>query len=133
MNTQNAGEQKSTQYGKGSGTGQEPPAGTPPAGEGGEPIVQRLKSERIQEELKAMPAWELVDEEEAIDCVKNFPTTYVAALYTAYVTAYAAAAGFSVTLSVTGGQVCVTVYAQPINGCPGELDLPVLAFARQLG
>jgi pterin-4a-carbinolamine dehydratase len=134
MNTQTAVDQTSTQYpqGNGSGTVEEPPIGTPPAGEGGEPAVQRLKSERVQEELKAMPAWELAHEEKAIERAKSFPTPEVAALYTAYVTGYAAAAGFAVTVNVTGGQVCVTVYAPQINGCAGELTESVLGFARQL-
>jgi hypothetical protein len=37
-----------------------------------------------------------------------------------------------VTVSLSGNQVCVTVITQDIDGCLGELDLPVLAFARQL-
>ena len=128
MNTQTAVEQKTTQY-KG-----EPAGGTPePTVPGPEqPEVQRLKSERVQEELKAMAGWELAHEEQAIECVKTYPTPEVASLYAAFVSRFASAAGFSVTVSLSGGQVCVTVYAQQTNGCLGEVTLPVLAFARQL-
>ena len=93
----------------------------------------RLKSERVQEELKAMIGWKPVQEEMAIDRVKSFPTPEIAALYSAFVTRYAAAAGFPVTVSVSGGQAIVTVSAPAMNGNAGGLTESVLAFARQLG
>ncbi len=94
--------------------------------------VQRLKSERVQEELRAMPGWELAHEEKTIERVKVYPTPEVAALYAAFVTRFASAAGFFVNVGLSGGQACVTVYAPQINGCPGEVTESVLAFARQL-
>ncbi len=117
------------------GSGPEPSAGTTPAGSGGLGAGRpsRLKSERVQEELRAMSAWELAAHEDgAIESVKSYPTPEVAALYAAFVLRFASAAGFAATVDLTGAQVCVTVYAPQINGCPGELTLPVLAFARQL-
>jgi len=121
MNTQTAVEQTATPY---SGTPPEPP---------GE-AVQRLKSERVQEGLQALAraGWALAHEEQAIETVKTFPTPEVAWLYAAFVSRFASAAGVAVTLSLAGGQVCVTVFAQGINGCAGEVDPPVLAFAHQL-
>lgn len=97
-----------------------------------DPAEQRLKSERVQEELRAMPGWKLAHEDKAIDRVKVFPTPEVAALYGAFVSRYASAAGFQATVSFSGGQVNVTVYAPPVNGCAGELTEAVLAFARHL-
>ncbi len=130
MNTQTAVEQKSTQYpaGNGSGAGSGAP-GTPPVPE---PPVQRLKSERVQEELKAMIGWAATEEETAIENVKTFATPEIAGLYAGFVAQSAAATGYPVTVSITGNQVCVTVFAQEVDGCLGELTLPVLAFARQL-
>jgi pterin-4a-carbinolamine dehydratase len=130
MNTQTAVEQKSTSYpaGNGGGPGTDAP-GTLPVPE---PPVQRLKSERVQEELKAMIGWAATEEETAIENVKTFATPEIAGLYAGFVAQSAAATGYPVTVSLTGNQVCVTVFAQEVDGCPGELTLPVLAFARQL-
>ena len=133
MQTQTAVETKSTQYPPAVSGPEKPPAsGTPPAGAPPE-AQERLKSERVQEELKAMPAWQLAHEEKAIESVKTFPTPEVASLYAAFAARYGAAAGFPVTVSIAGGQVCVTVFAPQVNGCAGDLTESVLAFARQLG
>ena len=145
MSTQNAVEQKTTQYpgakpgtaGNGGGTG----AGGTGAGDPGTLPVpeqpggfeQKLKSERIQEELKAMTGWAAIERDTAIENVQTFATPGIAGLYGAFAIQSAAASGYQVTVSLAGNQVCVTVFSQEVNGCPGELDLPVLAFARQLG
>jgi pterin-4a-carbinolamine dehydratase len=139
MNTQTAVEQKTTQYpavtpgteepsgGAGNGTGTLPVPEQPGGAE------QKLKSERVQEELKAMAGWAAIDRETAIEGVKTFATPEIAGLYGGFVTQCAAATGHPVTVSVNGNQVCVTVYTPDIDGCPGELTLSVLAFVRQLG
>jgi hypothetical protein len=132
MNTQNAVEQKTAQYPAGSsGTGTGSPGTLPAPQQPGE-AVQRLKSERVQEELKAMTGWAPAHAETAIECVKTFATPEIAGLYGGFVAQCAAATGYPVAVSVSGSQVCVTVYTPDIDGCPGELTLPVLAFARQL-
>ncbi len=133
MNTQSAVEQKSTQYtaGSGGGAGSGSP-GTLPVPEPPGGGVQRLKSERVQEELRAMTGWAATQGATAIECVKTFATPEIAGLYGGFVVQSAAATGHPVTVSVSGGQVSVTVYTPNIDGCPGELTLPVLAFARQL-
>jgi pterin-4a-carbinolamine dehydratase len=143
MSTQTAVEQKSTQYpGAKPGTGD--PAGNGGAGNGtGDPgtlpvpaqaggAEQKLKAERVQEELKAMTGWAAIDRETAIENVKTFATPDLAGLYGGFVIQSAAATGHPVAVSVNGNQVCVTLYTPDIDGCPGELTLPVLAFARQL-
>jgi hypothetical protein len=137
MNTQNAVE-KNTQYPAGKPGSGEPTGGTVGNGTGTVPAppgeaVQRLKSERVQEELKAMAGWAPVNAEAAIECVKTFATPGIAGLYGGFVIQCAAATGFPVTVCVSGGQVGVTVYTPDVDGCAGELTLPVLAFARQLG
>jgi pterin-4a-carbinolamine dehydratase len=132
MNTQSAVAAKSPQYPPGP-AGEAPAAGSAaPPGEP-QPAETKLKSERVQEELKAMTGWKLAHEEKAIDRVRVFPTSEVAALYGAFVSRFASAAGFSVTVSLSGGQVGLTVYAPQLNGCPAELTESVLAFARQIG
>jgi pterin-4a-carbinolamine dehydratase len=121
MSTQNAVEQTQVPQGDGPGEG------------GGQEAVQRLKSERVQEELKAMAGWTLAAEEKAIERVRTFPTPEVAALYGAFVSRFASTAGVFVTVSLAGGQASVTVYGPQINGCWGEVTESVLDFARQLG
>jgi pterin-4a-carbinolamine dehydratase len=134
MQTQTVVETKSTPYPPVQGAGAEkPPANVPPPAGGAPPeAFERLKSERVQEELRAMPAWQLAHDARAIESVKTFPTPEVAALYAAYAARYGTAAGYSVTVSISGGQVCVTVFAPQVNGCAGDLTDSVLAFARQL-
>ncbi len=95
-------------------------------------VEQRLKSERVQEELRAMTAWAAVHGDAALESVKTFATPGIAGLYGAYVLQTAVASGYPVTVSLSSNQVGITVYAPESDGCLSELTLPVLAFARQL-
>src|SRR4030095_29247 len=54
-------------------------------------VQERLKAERVQEELKAMPGWRLASGGKAIHRAKAFPTAEVARLYSTFVTGYAGA------------------------------------------
>ena len=92
-----------------------------------------LKSERVEEALKAMPDWEVTLEGQAITRVKELPTPEVAALYTAYLTGFAGSFGQPVAMSVSGGLVLVTLYAPRRGDCMGGLTESVLDFARQIG
>lgn len=132
MSTQNAVEQKSTQYSSGKPGSGDPAGGPVPGPELPEGAVQRLKSERIQEALKAMTGWAAIERDTAVENVKTFATPGLAGLYGAFAIQSAAASGYQVTVCLSGNQVCVTVFAQEVDGCPSEVDLPVLAFARQL-
>jgi pterin-4a-carbinolamine dehydratase len=133
MQTQTAVEPRSTAYSPATAPERPSPNAAPPAGSVPPGAVEHLKSERVQEALRAMPAWQLAHQEMAIQSVKAFPTPEVASLYAAFAARYGAAAGFPVTVSIAGGQVCVTVFAPQVNGCAGDLTESVLAFARQLG
>ena len=92
-----------------------------------------LKSERVEEALKAMPEWELTLEDDSITRVKELPTPEVAALYTAYVTALAGALDQAVNVSVFSGMVMITLYARNHGGCISGLTESILDFARQIG
>ena len=92
-----------------------------------------LKSERVEEALKAMPDWELTLEGQAVTRVKELPTPEVASLYTAYVTGFAGTVGLPVAVSVSEGMVLVTLYAPRCGDSMGGLTEPVLDFARQIG
>jgi hypothetical protein len=93
--------------------------------------VPNLKAERVQEELRA-GGWTLVQEDQTIERVKEFPTPEVAVLYGAFVSRFASAAGLPVTVSFSGGQVGVSLCAPQAEGLAGELTESVLTFARQI-
>ena len=96
-------------------------------------LQSRLKSERVQEELKNMPGWRLAPGGKAINRAKAFPNPEVARLYNGFVTAYAGALGLPVLMNVSGGQVLVTLHAPRSHGRVGLLTETVLDFARRLG
>ncbi len=92
-----------------------------------------LKSERVEEALRAMPGWELALEGQAITLAKELPTAAVASLYTAYVTGFAGSLGQPVAVGISDGLVLVSLYAQGSGNPVGGLTESVLDFARQIG
>jgi hypothetical protein len=94
---------------------------------------EALKSERVEEALRAMPEWVMTLEGQAITRAKELPTPEVASLYTAYVTGFAGHLGLPVAVSVSDGLVLVTLYAPRRGDCMGGLTESVLDLARQLG
>jgi pterin-4a-carbinolamine dehydratase len=92
-----------------------------------------LKSERVEEALRAMPDWEVTLEGQAITRVKELPSPEVASLYTAYVTGFAGSIGLPVAMSVSDGLVLVTLYARGTGGRMGSLTESVLGLAREIG
>ena len=96
-------------------------------------LQARLKSERVQEMLKALPGWRLQPGGKAINRVKAFPTPEVARQYSSFVACYAGAVGLPVLMNVAGGQVLVTLHAPRSRGRAGLLTEAVVDFARRLG
>jgi len=96
-------------------------------------VRQRLKSERVQEELQAMPAWRLLEGGKSIDRAFQFPSPQVAERYSAFVMAFASAAGQAVNLDLNRGQVVVTLAAPRSKGRQGDLTEEILTFAQKLG
>jgi hypothetical protein len=96
-------------------------------------VAARLKAERVQEMLRAMPEWQVTLEGKAINRVKAFPTPAVAALYGGYVIGLAGALDLPVTVSVAGGQVLVTLNEHRECGHLVELTEMVVGFAQQIG
>jgi pterin-4a-carbinolamine dehydratase len=97
------------------------------------PEEEPLKSERVEEALRAMPDWQVTLEGQAITRAKDLPTPEVASQYTAYVTGFAGSLGLPVAVSVSDGLVLVTVYARRNGDCMGGLTESVLDFASQIG
>ena len=96
-------------------------------------LQARLKSERVQEELKSMPGWRLAPGGKAINRAKAFPTPEVARLFNSFVTGYAGAVGLPVMTSIAAGQILITLHAPRNRGRAGLVTEAVLEFARRLG
>jgi pterin-4a-carbinolamine dehydratase len=95
---------------------------------------ERLKSERVQEMLAAMPAWTLLPPEgEAIGRVFQFPSEQVAAKFAEYVSTYAEAVGHNVHLEVSTQSVDLIVAGPKVRGRYGELTEEILSFAQKFG
>ena len=96
-------------------------------------VRQRLKAERVQEMLQAMPSWRLLEGGKSIDRAFLFPSPQVAGAYSAFVLSYASAAGHAVNLDHQKSQVVVTLTAPRTKGRQGDLTEDILTFARNLG
>ena len=96
-------------------------------------IQERLKAERVQESLRTLPGWQLAPGGKAIDRVREFPDAHVAAAYAGFVTQFAARRDQSMTVSLSGSQVAVTLKGKARQGRHGGLTAAVLEFARALG
>jgi hypothetical protein len=98
-----------------------------------EEVTARLKAERVQDKLKAMPSWTPVLEGRAIQRVHAFPQPQVAAWYAGYLSHYAAAMKVPATVSLSGRQVIVTLHGPMTRSNKGALSEEVLDFAVHLG
>jgi pterin-4a-carbinolamine dehydratase len=95
-------------------------------------VRQRLKSERVQEMLQALPAWQLVPGGQAIDRAFQFPTPHVANAFAVYVMTFAAAVGQTVNLNHASTGLVVTLAAPRKRSRRGELTEAIVNFARKL-
>lgn len=90
-------------------------------------VQNRLKAERVQEELRTMPGWKLASSGRIIDRVHEFPEVDVAMGYAGFVQRYAKSLKLPVTVSVSGGVVRLALSGTRY------LTKEVLDFARRLG
>jgi pterin-4a-carbinolamine dehydratase len=89
----------------------------------------KLKSERVQEELRMMPGWEPLSEYRALSRTRQFRQPRAAARFAAFAFELAAMEGQALTLGITGGRVTLTVERRNRDG----INMPLIDFARQLG
>ena len=73
-----------------------------------ERVQERIRRERAQEHVKAMPGWELTPDAKAIHRAKEFPTPEIASLFSTFVTGFAGELNLPVVVHHSGGQVVVT-------------------------
>lgn len=95
--------------------------------------MEKLKAERIQELLKALPGWKLGHRGRAIVRQRELDTPQGAASFAAFVAGLAAEAGQTVNLHVDGGLVVVTLPGRAAGAPFAEVTLETLGFAQQIG
>ena len=96
-------------------------------------VQERLKAERVQLALKALPSWRLAPGGRSIDRVRTFPVPHVAAAYAAFAAALADSHQLPIAIALSAGQVVLTLSAPVRKGACGSLTAPVLELAACLG
>lgn len=94
------------------------------------PPTAKLKPERVQEELRSLPNWQLDGESRAIESTREFPCSRVAGMFGAWVLGIAGALGLTASVSLANGRVRVRL--SPSIGHDG-LTQGVFDLARQIG
>jgi len=89
-----------------------------------------LKPERVQEELRSMPAWKLMPDGKTIGHSRELSSAAGAAKFAAFVAEMAAVDRQPVHLGISANRVLLTLPHR--NGTSG-LTAAVFDFARQLG
>jgi pterin-4a-carbinolamine dehydratase len=97
------------------------------------PVVQRLKSERVQEMLAAMPDWTLQAEGESITRVYEFPSARVARNFAHFAQAFAQEEGHALIVDLAKTEVDLTLTGPMVRGRFGDLTEEIVEFARKLG
>jgi pterin-4a-carbinolamine dehydratase len=88
----------------------------------------KLKPERVQLMLRALPGWRLSAKGNALLLTRSFTTVGEAAKLAAFVAALAAAESHALTLGVTAYRVTLRLQRSKGNG----IDRPLLDFARRI-
>lgn len=95
--------------------------------------VERLKAERVQEKLAAMPGWGLSEDGNSIDRVRQLASPRSAAAWAESVVAKAGQEGHSVDVGLSGSVATVVVHGAIFNGSAIGLTDSILDFANRLG
>ena len=96
-------------------------------------VQERLRQERAQEALQALPGWRMTADGKALHRTRELPSPAVASLYSAYVTGFAGALSLPVAVNICGAQVMVTLHARRNHGRLTTVTDAVLDLARRLG
>ena len=96
-------------------------------------IARQIQQAFLPKDLPTQPGWQLTADAKTLNRAREFPTPEVASLYSAFVTGFAGALSLPVAVSVSDGQVLVTLHARRNRGRLGAVTDAVLDFARRLG
>lgn len=99
----------------------------------GRELEAKLKSERVELRLKAMPQWRRTLEGKAITRMKNLPSPEAATMYGGFVISLAESANLPVNVNVASSRVIVTLYPCRTRGRLTNLTEAVLDLAEQIG
>ncbi|PYQ64352.1 MAG: hypothetical protein DMF53_07675 [Acidobacteria bacterium] len=94
--------------------------------------LQKLKPERVQEELRTMPGWSMLPNGKILQRTYQLSSDRAAAHYATYFSAHAEDRGQPAILNLTGRTLTVKLFAPHSRGHYAALDMGVIAFARQL-
>src|SRR5262245_10674247 len=89
----------------------------------------RLKAERVQEKLRAMPGWRLVPGGRAIDRLREFPDPPSAVAYAGFLAEIASRSRQPIGIDLVGSRVGITLWTKPEHGRRVGLNEAVLNFA----
>lgn len=92
-------------------------------------LNERLRSERVQQELKSMPGWRLLPNGWEIGLTRRMPGPGVALSFAAYATRYAESMRLKLTASVRGDRVMLSLRSPRSN----HVTWGVIELARRLG
>jgi hypothetical protein len=92
--------------------------------------TEELKLERVQEELRKLPNWQLDAGGKAIESTRDLPSAQASGEFGAWVIGLAGAQGLTVSVSVASGRARVRL-SSPV-AC-GGLTQAVFDLARQIG
>jgi pterin-4a-carbinolamine dehydratase len=95
--------------------------------------IRKLKPERVQEELQAMPGWRLMPGDSAIGRVWDFATADAAAAWAQFVAGLAHQRGHAYALERSGNRIAVTLYQAGRSGRAAGLTMAVLQTGKTLG
>jgi hypothetical protein len=102
-------------------------------GQSGRELEAKLKSERVELRLKAMPQWRRTLEGKAITRVKDLPSLEAATMYSAFAISLAESANLPVNVNAAGSRVIITLYPCRTRGRHTNLTEAVLDLAEQIG
>jgi pterin-4a-carbinolamine dehydratase len=95
---------------------------------------ERLKSERVQDAIKALPGWQVADEGRAIHRARAFPGHASALAFAAFVTSCARDLRVPFAVSIHDSrQVLFSLYGPRSHGRSGIVTDTALALAKVLG
>lgn len=94
---------------------------------------RKLKPERVQLYLNAMPGWRLMPGDSAIGRVRDFATADAAAAWAQFVAELAHQQGHAYTLERSGNRIAVTLYEAGRAGRASGVTMAVLQTGKTLG
>jgi pterin-4a-carbinolamine dehydratase len=96
-------------------------------------VVMRLKPERVQELLRALPGWRLRQDGGGIENVRSFNSPKAARAFVGHVCKLAEIRRQPVNVRLAGKQVSITLQGHPAKGCVGGINGAVFNLAGKIG